>query len=86
MKEVLKNDDELWEKIALASGVWKVGENIPEINFDFYVDELSESNVYLSNDGIKKQIFSGLELNPERKAVHYFYYIKIPKKESFGEN
>lgn len=77
MKEVLKNDDELWEKIYLTSKKWNVGSKLPEEKFDFHVDNLTENNVYFSNDGIQKQIDLALQINPKRKTVNYFFYTKV---------
>jgi len=84
MKEMFQPDDELYEKIALTSSIWNVGEEFPKVEFNFHVDKMMETNVYLSNEGIKKQLQILMELNPERKTHHYFYYIKIPQKEYFG--
>lgn len=84
MKELIKADDELYEKIALTSSIWNVGDKFPEVEFNFYVDKMMETNVYLSNEGIKKQLEILMNLNPDRKSHHYFYYIRVPKKEYFG--
>lgn len=70
----LKNNEESWEQIHLASGIYTAGEPYPAVDFDFYVEGVSEDNLYLSNKGIESQIKSTLEINPSREKVVYFYY------------
>jgi hypothetical protein len=77
----MKNNEESWEQICLASGLHTTGEPYPVIDFDFYVEGVSEDNLYLSNKGIELQIKSSLELNPSRQKVVYFYY----KLNGYGE-
>jgi len=69
-----KNNEETWERIHLASSVYRIGEPYPQVDFDFLIEGVSDTNLYLSNSGIEKQIKSTLELNPERQKVVYFYY------------
>lgn len=69
--------DDLWEKIHLQSDTYTKGDPYPEKKFDFYVDNLSETNVYFSNNGIKKQIDSFFERYPNKEKLVYFYYERI---------
>jgi len=71
------NTDELWEKLTLASGVYNVGDEYPQHEFDFYIKDISEKNDYCSNTGIARQIDNSLQQCPERNRIVYFYYTYI---------
>jgi hypothetical protein len=71
------SDSEIWEQIYLESGIYEKGNPIPEVDFDFYIKNISETNIYCSNQGIKRQITEALERNPNREKVVYFYYRKF---------
>lgn len=74
--------EEIWEQIYLQSSTYNVGDPYPTKNFDFYIEGVTENNVYFSNEGIKKQIDTVLELNPDRKKLVYFYYERINNENS----
>lgn len=71
------NDEEIWESLQLASNVYNVGDIFPEEKFDFYIEGVSEKNLYCSNAGIKTQIEESLKLNPNRQKIVYFFYKRI---------
>lgn len=75
----LPNNEETWETLHITSGVYTVGTEYPYVNFDFYVNGVSEKNAYCSNNGIKRQIEESLRLNPERQKVVYFFYKRNSK-------
>jgi len=70
----LKNNEESWEMLHLASGIYNVGDPLPDVDFHYHIVDVSERNAYCSNSGIERQIHDSLELNPDRKKVVYFYY------------
>lgn len=76
----MRNDEETWESLQLASNVYNVGDDYPQENFDFYIDGVSDKNLYCSNQGIKIQIQESLKLNPNRQKLVYFFYKKMKIK------
>lgn len=70
----LENNDETWEMLHLASGTYTAGTPYPQVQFDFYIKNVSDRNLYCSNEGIEKQIKHCLGVNPDRQKVVYFYY------------
>jgi hypothetical protein len=66
--------DSIWETLHLASGIYNVGDAYPNKDFDFYIEGVSETNVYCSNRGIEQQIKDSLNNNPEKQKIVYFYY------------
>jgi hypothetical protein len=70
-------NEEIWEFLQIESNVYVVGEPYPEEKFDFYIEGVSEKNLYCSNEGIKTQIQESLKLNSNREKVVYFFYKRI---------
>ena len=73
----MKDNEETWESLEIASNTYIVGEPFPEEKFDFYIEGVSERNLYCSNKGIKTQIEESLKLNPNREKIVYFFYKRI---------
>lgn len=69
--------EEIWESLQIESNVYNVGDTFPEEKFDFYIEGVSEKNLYCSNTGIKTQIEESLKLNPNRQKIVYFFYKRI---------